>query len=383
MTAGARRPYGSGSLFERAGSCYGQWRADGRLLKRRLGPVRSTGASDGLTRTQAEAELRKQMGQVRLPAAAGRLSVEELGSAFVDHAEHVVGRKRTTIGDYRSILRRHLGPFFATQRIDAVRGADVARYVAFKRRAGLAPKTISNHLLLLHAMFEFALRRELVTRNPVARAERPISDAPPDIRFLTLEELPRLPAAFSPDSMGQQDRRLVLVAAMTGLRQGELLALRWSDVDSVGALIRVRRSFTRGAVDTPKSRRGIRAVPLAPHVVAILHEQRAACAYAGESDLVFPHPHTGHVLDASALRKRFKAALQRAGVREVRSHDLRHTYGTQMAAAGAPLRALQEWMGHQDYKTTSIYADYLPDAAAGARVAERAFGVSEESEGGG
>ena len=67
-------------------------------------------------------------------------------------------------------------------------------------------------------------------------------------------------------------------------------------------------------------------------------------------------------MDRSQLLKRFKAALKRAGVREVRFHDLRHTFGTRMAAAGVPMRMLQEWMGHRDFKTTLIYADYAPAA---------------------
>jgi integrase len=67
-------------------------------------------------------------------------------------------------------------------------------------------------------------------------------------------------------------------------------------------------------------------------------------------------------MDRSQLLKRFKAALKRAGVREIRFHDLRHTFGTRMAAAGIPMRTLQEWMGHRDFKATLIYADYAPAA---------------------
>jgi integrase len=79
------------------------------------------------------------------------------------------------------------------------------------------------------------------------------------------------------------------------------------------------------------------------------------------------------VIDPYKLRKRFKAAAHRAGVRPVRFHDLRHTFGTQMAAVGAPLRAIQEWMGHSDYRTTSIYADFALDPNQGARYAEQAL----------
>ena len=83
-------------------------------------------------------------------------------------------------------------------------------------------------------------------------------------------------------------------------------------------------------------------------------------------------PHTGRPLDRSRLLKRFKAALRRAGVRRVRFHDLRHTFGTRMAAAGVPMRTLQGWMGHRDFKTTLIYADYLPGAQE-ADLVDRAF----------
>jgi integrase len=77
---------------------------------------------------------------------------------------------------------------------------------------------------------------------------------------------------------------------------------------------------------------------------------------------VFGHPRLGHPLDRGKVRKRFKEAVKAAGVRDVRFHDLRHTFGTRMAGAGVPMRTLQEWLGHRDFKTTLIYADYSPSA---------------------
>jgi hypothetical protein len=136
-----------------------------------------------------------------------------------------------------------------------------------------------------------------------------------------------------------------LTAAMSGLRQGELLALRWMEIDWLAQRIRVRRNFVRGQFGTPKSKRSSRSVPLADVVASELDALFKASAYTADEDLVFGHPHTGRPLDRSLLLKRFKRALKRAGVREVRSHDLRHTFGTRMAAAGVPMRTLQEWMG--------------------------------------
>jgi integrase len=166
---------------------------------------------------------------------------------------------------------------------------------------------------------------------------------------------------------------------MTGLRQGELAALRWRDVDWTARLVRVRRSYSRGHWTTPKSRRSIRAVPMPDRVGAELARHFERSYYQHDDDLVFAHPQTGHPYDASKMRIRFKAALKRGQLRPVRFHDLRHTYGTLMAAAGAPLRTLQLWMGHRDYKTTEVYADFAPDPSQGAVWGERAFGAASAS----
>lgn len=80
--------------------------------------------------------------------------------------------------------------------------------------------------------------------------------------------------------------------------------------------------------------------------------------------------------------KRFRKAAADAGLRPVRFHDLRHTFGTRMAAAGAPIRSIQEWMGHSDTRTTQRYADYAPDPTQGAMYAARAFGPTSPTTGG-
>jgi integrase len=176
------------------------------------------------------------------------------------------------------------------------------------------------------------------------------------------------------------DRTLWLVAALTGLRQGELIGLRWIDVDWAAGVIRVRRTYTCGEWGTPKSRRSSRAVPMAYRVQRELelHSQRSS--FRADEDLVFANPRTGEPLDASALRRRFKRAVKGAGVREIRFHDLRHTFGTRMAAAGTPMRSLQEWLGHRHITTTEIYADYAPDPTHGAVWVARAFGEAPGAE---
>jgi integrase len=379
-TSGVRRAYGSGSVFVKSDAYYGKWRVHGRQVMRKLGPIREPGTRTGLTRAQAEARLRALMAETSLPASTERLTFEEMGRRYIKHLEEVIQRKRTTIQDYRIMLLRHLGPFFASTEVSKLTADDVGAYISAKRRSGLAVKTITNQLNFAHGVFAFGIRRGWVVRNPVAMADRPVAPpVDPDIRFLDREELEALFRSSAEDLLGPTDRVLWLTAAMTGLRQGELAALRWRDVDWSARLVRVRRSYSRGQWTTPKSRRASRAVPMADRVAAELELHFRRSDYVHDDDLVFAHPQTGRPYDASKSRVRFKQALKRAGLRDLRFHDLRHTYGTRMAAAGTPLRTLQGWMGHRDCKTTEIYADFAPDPTQGAMWAERAFGGASGS----
>jgi integrase len=375
-----KRSYGSGQLFVRADgngreTYYGSWRVGGRRVKRRLGPKRRAGTSDGLTRTQAEAELRRRIATEVVVAGAQRRTVAEAGGAYIDHLERVMQRKRTTIQDYRGYLRRHLAPFFGGRPLDKIDRDRIETFMLAKLKDGLSPKTVQNLLNFLHGIYAFSIKRQWATDNPVALVDRPRSprSAHRRIRFLQPEELQALLRAVPDDYLGALERPIYVAAAMTGLRQGELLGLRWVDVDWSAARVRVAESFTRGAFDSPKSHRG-RSVPMPDRLAQELEHHFQRSRWRSDQDLVFAHPLTARVLDASKLRKRFTQALERAELHVITFHELRHTFGTQMAAAGAPLRAIQEWMGHADASTTEIYAHYAPDPTAGAAFAQRAFG---------
>jgi len=171
------------------------------------------------------------------------------------------------------------------------------------------------------------------------------------------------------------DRALYLTAAMTGLRQGELLALRWRDVDWTAQRVRVRQNYVLGEFGTPKSRRSERSVPMADAVGGELDRFYKAGSEPADDALVFADPHTGEPLRRGALMRRYRRALKAAKLdHTLRFHDLRHTFGTRMAAAGVPMRTLQEYMGHRDIATTQIYADYAPSVHEVAQV-NAAFAV--------
>jgi integrase len=373
----ARRSYGTGRLFSRADangreSWYGQWYSHGRRVKRKIGPKRQPGSREGLTTAQAEREMRRRI-ELERPVIRSRLTVAALGKLYLEHLEHVLERKPSTVGGYRSILHRHIEPFFGERPLERIGAEEIRRFMTAKKRDGLTTKTVTNCLVFMHGLFAFAVKREWMLANPVAAVDRPRAPlADPDIRYLNLEEVEALLRAVPGDYLGPTEHAVYLTAAMTGLRQGELIALRWMDIDWQARRVRVRRNYTRQQFGTPKSRRSSRSVPMADRVAGELERRFQASEFRADHDLVFAHPYTGHPLDDSKLRKRFKEALARAGLRSIRFHDLRHTFGTHCASAGVPLRTLQEWLGHRDFTTTLIYADYAPNPHEGELV-EQAF----------
>jgi integrase len=370
----ARRSYGSGSLYTRRDAAgveawYGHWRANGRQVKRKIGPKRAAGDRDGLTRTQAEKELRRLIDTTEVKPRTGEaLTVSEAATRYVVSARRR-GRKPSTCANIESETRVHLEPFFRERSIDSIEAADVSDLVSVLEGKERSPKTIRNVIATLSAL----LNRYAVS-NPCEGVELPAVPEQTEVRYLTLEEVDAAVAHARPGIFQGIDRAMFLTAAMTGLRKGELVALRWRDVDWPAARIRVRQNYVRGEFGTPKSKRSTRSVPMADEVGGALERLFKASRFQGDDDLVFAHPTSGEPLPKANITRRFRKALKAAGLDDShRFHDLRHAFGTRMAASGeVPMRTLQEWMGHRDLATTQIYADYAPSGNEGQMVA-RAF----------
>jgi integrase len=338
-----------------------------------------------MTKTQAETRLRELMAITRPAAAYERLTLTEAGGRYLLHLEQVMHRKASTLQDYRIMLYRHFDPILGNKNVGKITSDDVLAYMEQKGREGslrkgkgrpgpLSSKTIHNHVTFLGGIFHYAIKREWATKNPVAALDRPPAmggDA--DIRFLELSELDAVIRAAPADDAGAMEGVLYLAAATTGLRQGELIALRWRDVDWNAAKVRVRRNRTRGRDGTPKSVTSSRAVPMSDRLAKELARHSQRSAFRTDDDLVFADPRKGSAYEPSTIRSHFYAALKAAGVKRLRFHDLRHTFGTHMAASGVPMRTLQEWMGHAHLQTTEIYAHYAPQPHEKEWV-EQAFG---------
>lgn len=242
---------------------------------------------------------------------------------------------------------------------------DIAPIHIERWRASLpvGPRMKNKLLVELHGIFKRARKMYGLERNPAAEVEHLRVPAKCDIDVFTPEEVLALVRAAA----DEQDAAVYLTAAFTGLRRGELIALRWRDVDFAGSLVRVRASYAAGTLTSPKSGK-VRAVPMAPQVATALAALGQRERWVGEEDLVFPGEEGGYP-DGSALRRRYLVALKRAGLRPLRFHDLRHTFATRVIARADIVR-VQEWMGHADIQTTRKYLHFAPRADDTRLVAE-------------
>jgi integrase len=396
-TQSKRRSRGTGSLFQRNGRWVGQFRADGKLVKRTLGPVRAPGGRSGLTRTQAEAALREVMVQPpkpTKPVPENATTLVAVGHALIAALKRR-GRKKATLEGYKTVVEQHMTPHFGDALIGDVNKAAVTGFLTFMEQGGgtgrvRSMKTVVNAYKVLYTLFEYAEAEELVASNPCRKVQPPAVEDTPlgegNERWMTVEEVEAACREVATDEWGRVEKALYITAAWTGMRMGELLALRWRDVRWDQGSIWVGRSFVRAELSTPKSRKG-RHVPLIERVAQELNTLSLVTHYGQPDDLVFGHPHLGTPLDRSKVTRRWQAAVKRAGLRRHRFHDLRHTFATTMLNHlhndKRAAEQVRQWLGHADLRTTEgTYAQWIHDSAerdAAQRAYERAMGTVTQS----
>jgi integrase len=361
MSGGLGAP--TGHVFrverERGPVWYAKYRLpDGRQVQKKIGPAwtgRGRPAAGYVTKRLAEDWLRTTLDEARRGTLAGMVvtgaTFADAAAEFLRYCEVDRGCKASTLRDYRSILNAHLLPAFGADRLE-----DITPKAIDGWRAGLvtqSPRTRNKLLVVMHGVLGRGQKVWGLQNNAVDGVEKQRQRSSGDLEVFSPEEVMALVRAAT----SEQDAAIFLTAAFTGLRRGELLALRWRDVDFTGSTIRVRSSFAAGQLTPPKSGK-VRSVPMAPDVASALARLGEREYWTADDDLVFPGE-TGDYLDGSALRRRYLAALQRGGLRPLRFHDLRHTFGTRMIAK-ADIRRVQEWMGHADIQTTMRYLHYAP-----------------------
>ena len=247
------------------------------------------------------------------------------------------------------ILRNHLIPAFGAMLLDEIKTHPIEVLKADLLAKGKSRKRVNNVLACLGKMLRYAHEVELIDSVPRIKL---LKLPPQRFDFLTFEELSRLIEAIKDDT---ERRALFLVGGEAGLRQGEIIALEWGDVDLVAGTITVRRSSWRGIIGSPKSGRE-RKIPLTAKLRAALKAHRHL-----RGDHVFCHD-DGSPFTQSAIEAALRYASKRAGLRRIGSHVLRHTFCSHLAMRGAPPKAIQELAGHSTLAMTLRYMHLAPSA---------------------
>lgn len=396
----------------------GKWRDSAhRQVKRRLGPAwlepspsggwrrRKGRLSDGfLDERRAHvvlaAKITEHEEELAQEPLDGEATFDTAARSWLDHLEHELRAKESTLADYRLMLtprrpvKRGSGRTssrilraFGDRRLASISTADVARFLSLLDAEGISARTVNKHRQVLHAIFAFAARSDTfgLRANPAAGTEKRREAGPRPVDTFTHEDVIAIARAAREGShrgaprvgagedtlrewarINVQDAALFIVAAHTGLRRGELLALRWQDVSFIEARLTVERAVS-GCTIAPTTKSGrFRMVPLADQAVLELEGLSRRDRFTERTDLVFCRA-DGCPLDGSALRKRFVRAQKAAEVRPRRFHDLRHTFGSLAVRAFDPV-AVQSMMGHASLRTTERYLHARPRTGDAARL---------------
>ncbi|MEN3313724.1 MAG: hypothetical protein V7645_3053 [Actinomycetota bacterium] len=297
-------------------------------------------------------------GGLRAKLVTGQTVAPTKVPTFADWAKEFLDVYATTnnkpseVATKKTLLAHHLVPAFGSARLDRIGVADIEKYKAAKRALGRAPKTVNNHLAVLRRMLHVAIEWGRMP-GPAPRVAF-LKVTAPDITFLSFEESKALLKAADAEW-----RPMVLTALRTGLRIGELLALRWDDVDLASARLLVRRNVYRGAFGSPKGGRE-RQVSLSPETVAALQ----ALPSRSVKGFVFGSGH--EVLTPGEVRWPLWRAADGAKLKRFSWHVLRHTFASHLVMRGVPLSGVQGLLGHRSIVMTERYAHLTPEVSTDA-----------------
>jgi integrase len=335
----------------------------------------------------------KGVGFTDRPPVADEIPLVEFGTAHIRRLTKAGPHTQTTYLKQLNRIGVQLGEIKRiTPTIQNVTSDDDQDWIVMRRKAGVSPKTIANEHGLLSAIFKSAVKKGLIGRNPCEDVKLPALDdateTDDDKTFLTESEFRSLCDCIDP-----ADRDFLIVAVGSGLRWGELNALKVKDLDLDGkpATVSVRRAWKwngrgefkleqhgRYYLGAPKTRESRRRITVAPRVVAAL---RRAAAGKAPDELLFGASSGGRLEHGNWYQSRWQRAIKKAqleyGLSKVpRFHDLRHTHAAWLISAGVPLPVIQKRLGHKSIQiTVDVYGGLLFQTHQVADLAiERALG---------
>ncbi len=266
--------------------------------------------------------------------------------------------KATSVRYYGKQIERHLLPTFGEWRLKDITKEEVQRFLGQKRKQGLSGSSVHGIRTALGKVLQAAVDWNYLEENS-ARGIR-LGDRTPvqERAYLLPDQL-----ALLINSLSDPCRTLAVIAALTGLRIGELLALRWKHVDFTHDAIRVRETVYEGQFGSPKTKSSRRDVPMSQPVRKALLAQRGVSAGTDGETLVFACRNGSPLNPKNLLRRVLQPTCRELGLPVVGWHSFRHTHATLLGEVGESLRTAQAILGHSDLKTTlNVYTHAIPES---------------------
>ncbi len=359
-----RRRYQTGSVVVRGKRnkvWVARWREavlapDGTLKSIRRSEVIGT-LADFPTRRQARALLESRLYDVNQTLQKPQSSMQFRDFVCSQWEPAILPTlKFATQRNYQHLIRRHLFPVFGDQSLCDIKRQHIQRFVMEKMVHQRYSWKTSLHLRnLVSKIFATAVDWDYVPANPASGVKLPSRPLRQPLRFLTIGEVTRLLEALK-----EPERTLVLAAVLTGMRIGELLALRWRNVDFERRVIRVREAVYEGHNSTPKTQGGIRDIPVGPALEQALR-RHCTRSRTSEHSLVFPSRNGTHLRPGNLHKRYLHPACAKAELRRFSWHDFRRTHATLLSDMGEPLKTAQAQLGHASLSTTAeIYVQAVP-----------------------
>lgn len=328
----------------------------------------------GLVSDLSEREARNKMALLLRPINEGKYRPEAtitFGQFLKECWEPAVvpQLKPSSVRYYGLQIRCHLLPTFGTWHIRDITKAEVQRFLANKRKQGFSGSSLHGMRTALGKVLQAAVDWSYLEQNS-ARGIR-LGDRTP-----TQERAYLLPEQLSPllNSLSEPCRKLGVIAVLTGLRIGELLALRWKHVDFVHDVIHVRETVHEGLFGSPKTKSSRRDVPMSQPVREALMAQRGERIGADAEILIFTSRNGTPLNPKNLLRRVLQPACRKLNLPVISWHSFRHTHATLLGEVGESLRTAQAILGHSDLKTTlNIYTHAIPESQR--RAVEKVAGL--------
>jgi integrase len=245
----------------------------------------------------------------------------------------------------------HLKVFFGKHKINQVNFDAIEKLKADRLENKVTPPTLRKILITLGQTLKYAVRCRYIDFNPIRDVEKPKDQRSDDEKKVMMILQPGQILTLFEKAETQKDRVLFMSGVLTGMREGELFGLQWTDIDWFSNQIHVKRTYNHRRFYEPKSKTSKRSIDLAPELVKELRQWRLACP-KNELNLVFTSEAGTPEDAANFLKRRFFPTLKKAKLPKIRFHDLRHTYAALVWEQTKDVKYLQTQLGHSSITMT-------------------------------